>query len=77
MTDGKRTAVMPDLFAVMHGQRACRQFDPDGAVPDSDVETILQAAVHAPSAENKQPWAFVVVRDERTRADLASWWTET
>ena len=68
---------MADLLDVMHAQRACRQFDPQGAVPDSDVETMLYAAIHAPSAENKQPWAFVVVRDERTRADLASWWTET
>jgi nitroreductase len=68
---------MADLLEVMHAQRACRQFDAQGAVPDSDVETMLHAAVHAPSAENKQPWTFVVVRDERTRADLASWWTET
>jgi nitroreductase len=68
---------MAELFTVMGAQRACRRFDPDGKVSDSDLEQMLQAAVHAPSAENKQPWAFVVVRDERTRADLASWWTET
>jgi nitroreductase len=61
----------------MHAQRACRRFDPDGKVLDSDVEQMLQAAVHAPSAENTQPWAFVVVRDGRTRSELAQWWTET
>lgn len=68
---------MADLLDVMYAQRACRRFDPDGAVPDSDVEEMLQAAVHAPSAENKQPWTFIVVRDEQTRSDLAAWWTET
>ncbi|MCW2649505.1 MAG: hypothetical protein QOE41_3299 [Mycobacterium sp.] len=68
---------MGDLRAVMHAQRACRRFDPDGKVLDSDVEQMLQAAVHAPSAENTQPWAFVVVRDGRTRSELAQWWTET
>jgi nitroreductase len=68
---------MTDLFSVIHAQRACRSFDPAGAVPDTDVECILDAAVHAPSAENTQPWSFIVVRDEQTRIDLAAWWTET
>ncbi|MGV0791489.1 nitroreductase family protein [Mycolicibacterium sp. XJ1819] len=68
---------MADLFAVINAQRACRRFDPDEKVPDSDVEQILSAAVHAPSAENTQPWYFVVVRDAHARRDLAAWWTET
>lgn len=68
---------MSDLLSVMHAQRACRRFDPDAEVLDSDLEQILAAAVHAPSAENTQPWAFVVVRSAKTRATLAGWWTET
>jgi nitroreductase len=66
-----------ELLAVMHAQRACRRFDPDGKVLDADLECMLQAAVHAPSAENTQPWSFVVVRNDQTRAQLADWWTET
>jgi nitroreductase len=66
-----------DLRAGIHAQRACRRFDPDGKVADSDVEQMLAAAVHAPSAENTQPWTFIVVRDESNRALLAAWWTET
>jgi nitroreductase len=61
----------------MHAQRACRRFDPEGKVLDADLERILESAVHAPSAENTQPWSFVVVRNEETRAQLADWWTET
>jgi nitroreductase len=61
----------------MHAQRACRRFDPDGKVLDADLELMLESAVHAPSAENSQPWSFVVVRNEETRAQLAEWWTET
>jgi len=60
----------------MNSQRACRRFDPDGKVTDADIEQVLDSAVHAPSAENTQPWCFVVVRDQQTRADLAAWWTE-
>ncbi|MGZ4678410.1 MAG: nitroreductase family protein [Acidimicrobiia bacterium] len=56
----------PDFFTVVHSQRACRVFS-DRPVDDDDVARVLDAAVHAPSAENKQPWEFVVVRDVGTR----------
>jgi nitroreductase len=58
------------FFAVAHRQRACRDFLPD-PVPDADVGQMLAAAVCAPSAENRQPWSFVVVRDADTRAAIA------
>jgi nitroreductase len=57
---------VPDLFDVVLGQRACRDFLPD-PVPDADVERMLEAATHAPSAENLQPWVFVVVTDAKAR----------
>jgi nitroreductase len=64
----------PSFFDVVLQQRACRRFAPD-TVPDEDLVTMLRAATHAPSAENTQPWVFVVVTDaERRRAiaDLAA-----
>ena len=60
----------PDFFDVVLGQRACRAFT-DEDVPDDDLERMLEAAVHAPSAENAQPWVFVVVRDPHRRAAVA------
>jgi nitroreductase len=59
-----------EFFAVARAQRACRDFLAD-AVPDDDIERILDAATHAPSAENKQPWVFVVVRDAALRTELS------
>jgi nitroreductase len=59
-----------EFFEVVRAQRACRSFAPD-PIPDEVIEQLLEAATHAPSAENRQPWVFVVVRDERRRADLA------
>jgi nitroreductase len=56
---------MSDFFAVALHQRACRDFAADN-VPDADIEQVLRAATHAPSAENTQPWVFVVVRDPST-----------
>ena len=58
------------FFDVVLRQRACRRFDPR-PVHDDLVEQCLRAAVHAPSAENKQPWVFVVVRDDLVRQQLA------
>lgn len=60
----------PAFFDVVLRQRACREFAPD-PVPDEHVARMLDAAVHAPSAENAQPWVFVVVRDADRRQSIA------
>lgn len=41
------------------------------AVSADTVELLLQAAMAAPSARNRQPWAFVVVDDPKLLAQLA------
>ena len=58
-----------DLFAVVHRQRACRAFA-DDPIDDALIGRVLDAATFAPSAENRQPWEFVVVRDLHVRAQL-------
>lgn len=60
---------MPDFFEVVHTQRAARTFLKDD-VDDEVVTRILTAATHAPSAENSQPFVFVVVRDQALRASI-------
>lgn len=37
----------------------------DRSVSESEVDTLLKAAMAAPSAGNKQPWRFVVLRDQK------------
>jgi nitroreductase len=59
----------PDFFSVASSQRACRAFT-DDPVPDSLIGKVLDAATYAPSAENRQPWEFVVVRDPVRRAQI-------
>jgi nitroreductase len=54
------------FFDVVRTQRACRSFT-DEPVSDELIEHVLEAATFAPSAENSQPWVFVVVRDAATR----------
>ena len=60
---------MPDFFDVVHTQRAARTFLPDD-IDDETVTRVLTAATHAPSAENSQPYVFVVVRDPEVRGAI-------
>jgi len=60
-----------DFFTVVETQRALRRFRPD-PVPDAAIRRILAAATRAPSARGAEPWFFVVVRDERTRAAIGA-----
>lgn len=41
-------------------------------VEEEKVETMLRAAMAAPSAGNKQPWKFVVVRDRNTLHEISA-----
>ncbi|MDP9335132.1 MAG: nitroreductase family protein [Actinomycetota bacterium] len=58
-----------EFFGVVTRQRACRSFSTEG-VDDDAIGLLLTAATFAPSAENKQPWEFVVVRDDATRTAI-------
>jgi nitroreductase len=62
---------VPDFFDVVHSQRAARAFLPDD-VDDETVARVLTAATHAPSAENSQPFVFVVVRDAALRSAIGA-----
>ena len=59
-----------DFFTVFGRQRACRRFSAE-PVDEAVLRRVLEAATMAPSAENRQPWVFVVVRDPAARAEIA------
>ena len=59
-----------ELHNFLRTRRSIRRFTSD-PVPDSVIRTILATATYAPSAHNRQPWRFVVVRDSSVRAKLA------
>jgi len=58
------------VFEAIDSLRAVRHFHPD-PVPDDVIDRILNAGIRAPSPQNSQPWAFVVVRDAAMRARIA------
>ena len=64
------TLTPTDLHTFLRTRRSIRRFKPD-PVPDSAIEDILTTATFAPSAHNRQPWRFAVVKDESVKTRLA------
>ena len=60
VTDG----TVPDVLTAIATRKSIRKFDPLRAVEDEKVEKILKAAMCAPSAMDRRPWEFVVVKDK-------------
>ena len=58
------------LLDLIKHRKSCRKFDPSRPVAPEPIEKCLEAARHAPSACNSQPWTFVVVTDDAIRADI-------
>ncbi len=60
-----------DVFECILSRRSIRSFK-DEPVPDEALERILEAARWAPSAVNRQPWHFIVIRNRETLRRIAS-----
>ncbi len=57
-----KEANVPDALSVIHSRKSVRSFTGQ-RVDKATIEKLLRAAMAAPTAVNKQPWAFVVVTD--------------
>lgn len=58
-----------DVLDAIKNRRSVRAFTTKNAA-DKTVETLIDAARHAPSAGNLQPWEFVVVRSREQKQKL-------
>jgi len=58
-----------DVFECIMKRRSVRYFIPE-PVSDDVVREVLEAARWAPSAMNRQEWAFVVVRDKEVKKKI-------
>jgi nitroreductase len=64
-----------DVFEAINTTRAMRRLKPD-PVPDDLIWKVLDAAIRAPSGGNRQPWNFIVIRDDETKKKIADWYRE-
>lgn len=59
-----------NVTEAIKARRSIRKYKSD-PVPEADIQKILEAAMHAPSAHNTRPWEFVVVTNEEMRKKFA------
>lgn len=59
-----------DFDDVIEKRRSIRRYK-DEDVSEEQIEEILRAGFFSPSASNKRPWHFVVVKDDETKNKLA------
>ena len=59
-----------DLTDAIYGRRAVREYT-TARVDQALMERLIEAAVQAPSALNRQPWLFTVISDQQLLAEIS------
>jgi len=52
------------VMDTIYGRRSVRKYS-DKDVPDETIREIIRAGTYAPTAVNKQPWRFVVIKNRK------------
>lgn len=62
---------VPDVLTAIHERRSVRHYTDEPVLP-AQLDTLVRAAMAAPSAGNAQPWAFVIVTEPERLQGLAA-----
>lgn len=65
INSGASQAIQNEVLEVIKKRRSVRKFKPE-QIQDFELNAILDAAIHAPSAMNQQRWHFTVIQDKAT-----------
>ena len=60
-----------DVFEAIRVRRSVRKYVRGAEIPEEHLRKIMEAARLAPSAKNRQPWRFIVVKDDEIKRRLA------
>jgi 5,6-dimethylbenzimidazole synthase len=64
------------LMEVVRNRLTTRAFDASYVMPKAHYEMILEAARHAPSGANAQPWHFIAVTDQDLKNKITQYFRE-
>src|ERR1700676_3870521 len=64
------------LMEVVRNRLTTRAFDASYVMPPEHYEMILEAARHAPSGANAQPWHFIAVTDQDLKNKITEYFRE-
>lgn len=51
-------------------RRSIREFQ-DKEIPQYIIDKIIDAAKHAPSSNDSQPWEFIIIKDKKIKSELS------
>lgn len=68
----QKSAAFDGLLEIIRSRRTSRAFRADYVVPREHYELILEAARHAPSGANAQPWHYIVITDPEIKQRLGA-----
>jgi nitroreductase len=58
-----------DFYEVIKTRRSVRSYKKD-PIPDDVLKRVLNAARIAPSGNNRQPWKFIIIKDEERKKKM-------
>lgn len=61
---------MNETLTVIKTRRSIRKYRSE-QISDSELQSIMEAAIHAPNAMNQQKWHFTVIQNRETLAKMA------
>lgn len=61
-----------EVTEAIRARRSIRRYKSNAEIPQQDIDLILEAAMMAPSAFNRRPWEFVVVKSKEKRQEIAA-----
>lgn len=64
------------LMKIIQNRVTVRKFDENYTVPDQHFEMIIEAARHAPSGANSQPWHFIVVKKPEIKKEISEYFVK-
>jgi nitroreductase len=59
-----------DALTIIHSRKSVRKYQ-EKAIDREIIETLLKAGMAAPSAGNRKPWSFVVIKKRETLVSLS------
>lgn len=57
------------MIKEIENRRSIRKYT-QGAISEQDIREIIEAAIKAPSAKNRQPWKFIIIQNEAKKQML-------
>lgn len=60
-----------DVFRCILERRSIRSYE-ERQIPEEVLKRILEASRWAPSASNRQPWEFIIIRDRRLLEEIST-----